>query len=363
MAPEQPVPRFFLFLMIAAAVLMILVLRPIFTELFVAVVLAGVLWPSQQWLCRKVRGRRNLAAGLMTAAVLVLLVGPIAAIATFVVRDGSEGVRFVSDALQSEEVADLVEALPESARQPVRDAIGQLPRDLGDLVSVFEGRQGEAAKAVGAAVKATSSFAFHTVMMFIALFFLLVGGDRFVAWLDTVSPLPRGHTHELLTTFKRVTIAVVVSAVVTSGVQAVAALVGYLIAGVPNPLFFGLVTFLVAFIPAVGAAVVCLVAAALLLVTGHPYMALFLAIWGIVVVGLVDNLVKPLLIRRGLEIHGGIVFFSLIGGLAAFGAIGLIVGPLAVAFFLALLRIYHREYTPGDHRVPKVPGLPGETPA
>jgi predicted PurR-regulated permease PerM len=103
---------------------------------------------------------------------------------------------------------------------------------------------------------------------------------------------------------------------------------------------------------------VCLFAALLLLVTGHPYMAAFLAVWGLVVVGLVDNLVKPLLIKRGLDIHGAIVFFSLIGGLATFGAIGLLLGPLFVALFLALLRMYHRDYTPGDTRVPSVPGLP-----
>jgi predicted PurR-regulated permease PerM len=104
--------------------------------------------------------------------------------------------------------------------------------------------------------------------------------------------------------------------------------------------------------------VICLFASLLLVVTGHPYMAVFLAAWGLIVVGLVDNLVKPLLIRRGLEIHGAIVFFSLIGGLAAFGAVGLLVGPLLVALFLTLLRIYHRDHTPGDTRVPDVPGLP-----
>ena len=140
--------------------------------------------------------------------------------------------------------------------------------------------------------------------------------------------------------------------------QALAALIGYFIAGVPSPIFFGLVTFFVAFIPAIGAAVVCLVAALLLLVTGHPYMAIFLAAWGMVVVGLADNLIEPLLIRRGLELHGAVVFFALLGGLAAFGAIGILLGPLVVAFFLALLRIYHRDYTPGDPRVAPVPGMP-----
>jgi predicted PurR-regulated permease PerM len=145
---------------------------------------------------------------------------------------------------------------------------------------------------------------------------------------------------------------------VTSAVQAAAALIGYLIARVPSPMFFACLTFFVAFIPAVGAASVCLVAAALLLITGHTYMAIFLAIWGVVVVGLIDNVIKPLLIRGGMEIHGGVVFFALIGGLAAFGGIGLLVGPLVVAMFLALLRMYHRDFSPDDTKVLDVPGLP-----
>jgi predicted PurR-regulated permease PerM len=73
-------------------------------------------------------------------------------------------------------------------------------------------------------------------------------------------------------------------------------------------------------------------------------MSLFLALWGVVVVGLVDNVIKPLLIKAGMEMRSAVVFFSLIGGLAAFGAIGLIVGPLVVALFLALLRIYRRDF-------------------
>ena len=108
---------------------------------------------------------------------------------------------------------------------------------------------------------------------------------------------------------------------------------------------------------------VCLAAAGLLFLTGHPYMAIFLALWGLFVVGLVDNVVKPLLIRRGMELHGAVVFFSLIGGLATFGAIGLLVGPLVVSFFLALVRMYHRDFSPRDSRVPHVPGHSEKAPS
>ncbi len=99
--------------------------------------------------------------------------------------------------------------------------------------------------------------------------------------------------------------------------------------------------------------------------TGHPWAALFLAIWGVVVVGLVDNVVKPLLVKRGLHMHGAIVFFALLGGLAAFGTVGLLLGPLIVAFFLALLRIHERDYgraTPIPS-APPTPPMPSADPS
>src|SRR6185369_14473661 len=109
-------------------------------------------------------------------------------------------------------------------------------------------------------------------------------------------------------------------------------------------IFFGAVTFMAVLIPALGAAFACVAVAALLLVTGHLYAAIFLAIWGIAVVGVVDNVVKPLLMRGGMQMHGAIVFFSLIGGLAMFGPIGLLLGPLAVSLFLTLLKMYRRDF-------------------
>jgi predicted PurR-regulated permease PerM len=132
--------------------------------------------------------------------------------------------------------------------------------------------------------------------------------------------------------------------VVTAAVQSAAALVGYLIAGVPVPIFFTALTFVIAFIPALGGAIVCQFAALLLLATGHTYSALFLALWGAIVVGLVDNLVKPYLIKSEINLPGAVVFFALIGGLVAFGGVGLLLGPIAAALFAIAVRMYRRDY-------------------
>jgi len=133
------------------------------------------------------------------------------------------------------------------------------------------------------------------------------------------------------------------STVITAGVQAVAATVGYLIVQVPHAVFFGLATFFCAFIPAVGTALVVLPLAGLLFLQGHPWKAVFLLAWAILVVGTIDNLLKPFLIRGGVRLPAAVIFLSLFGGIVLFGPLGFIAGPLIVTFFLSMLKLGRRE--------------------
>lgn len=354
--------RVFVVLFVIAILLVGMVVLPFAAAFFMAAVLAGALSPLERRLRRFTRGRRNLSSSLILLGVVLLLVVPVAGLTAFVVREATQGYRYVSQTLRSEGVDGLVARLPDGVERQVRKLLERLNVDtegsLNELNQEFgEGVQtqgGKAAQAVTGAVAATGSLLVQTIFMLIALFFLLTDGRALVDWLEDVSPLKRGQTREILVEFRKVSVSVIVSTVVTAAVQAVVATIGYFIARVPQALFFGIVTFFVALIPAIGAAAVCLVAALLLFATGHPWAALFLAIWGVVVVGLVDNVVKPLLVKRGLSMHGAVVFFALLGGLAAFGTIGLLMGPMIIAFFLALIRIHKRDY--GDE--PAAPAVP-----
>jgi predicted PurR-regulated permease PerM len=357
-ADDRTARRFFVVLLCGTVLLLALVVRPLASALFMAAVLAGVLAPLHARLAARVGGRSRLAAGAFVLAVAVLLAGPVVALVVFLAQEGKDALRFVAEAVRSEAVTSLLAKLPESLQRLATDGIARL-LDLDQMAERQIGAQGgRAAAAVWAAASATGSMLFAVAMMLIAFYFLLVQGRELVSWLDEVLPLRPGYTPELLAEFKKVSFSVIVSTVITSSVQAVAALAGYLISRVPHPVFFAAVTFFVAFVPALGAASVCLFAAAILYLTGHPYASLFLAVWGVAVVGLVDNVIKPLLIKAGMEMQSAVVFFALIGGLRAFGAIGLVIGPLVVALFLALLRIYRRDFRP-----PPVPILTIEAPA
>jgi predicted PurR-regulated permease PerM len=336
-----------LVLLLGSLALVAYVAWPLAVPLFLAAVLAVFLAPLQQRLNVLFRNRRGPAAAVMVLGVFLILIVPLAGLSAVIVKEALEGAKFVFDLLRSEGVTGVIEKLPVPL-QNVATRVLAYVGDLDDLVQRNIATQGgKAASVVGAALSATGSLIFDLAMMLIALFFLLVQGEALLAWIDSASPLKPGQTRELFREFKNVSYAVIASTLLTAGVQALVALAGYLIARVPHPVFFGGLTFFFALVPALGAATVCLFAALILLLTGHPYMAAFLAVWGLVVVGLVDNVVKPYLIKGGLEMAGAVVFFALIGGIVVFGMIGLLVGPLAVALFLALLRMYQRDESRG----------------
>jgi len=363
---EKSARRVFTALIVLSIVLLALVVRPFAEAFFLAAVLAGALHGIHKRFTRNLRGRDNLAAGLLCFLVMVALLLPLSGLTAFVVTEVADGVRYVSTTLRSEGLTGLVERLPgpiSNLAQKAMERFAVREQALDQAIQQqMSASGGTAAKAVTGAVAATGSIALQTAMMLIAFFFFLVDGKRLVQWLESISPLKGGQTTEILREFRNVSVSVLVSTLATAGVQSAAALVGYLIAGVPVPLFFAAITFLLALIPAIGAAVVCLAAALLMLINGEPKWAIFLAVWGVLVVGVVDNIVKPLLVKRGMQLHGGIVFFALLGGLAAFGTVGLLLGPLIVAFFLALVRIYERDYGRPKPQMEAPPTPPADLP-
>jgi predicted PurR-regulated permease PerM len=349
-----PAKRFLFTVLVVGIALSAASFFPLIGALLLAAAFAAMFWPWNMKLAKRLGKKRGrtAAAGLLTAGVLVVILGPVVALSAFLVKEVNEGARFISETLRSEGVHGLIERLPDSLEKVAQKAVEQLAGEVGEdesklnkkLTEQVAAQSGKAAGVVSAVVGATGTLLFQGAMMLIAFYFLLREGEQLAQWLDRNAPLPKGQTLELMNAVRQVTSSVIKSTLITSAIQAIAALAGYLIARVPYPAFFTALTFVIAFIPAVGAGSVCLAAAGIILVTGHPYMALFLAIWALTVVALIDNVAKPFLIKDDVPLHGAIVFFALLGGLAMFGAIGLLVGPLAVALMLEALRMYRRDF-------------------
>lgn len=358
-SPTPAAPqRFLVFLVLLAAVLLAFVVRPLVTPLILAAALATVLWRPQRWLTRRFGGRRSAAATVMVVGIVLVTLAPLAWIATTGISEIRSGVELLHTTLREPSTDTWVADLPGPLRGIAAKTITSLkelttavaPNEVANPVSGATPRiapdaaanGGALADAARGALAATWSFAFGTAMFLIAWYCLLVQGDRLVEWLVAASPLHPEQTDELLREFRDTASSLAIATLVTNTVQTVAATAGYLVLGVPKPLFFAVLTFVAASIPAFGASGVSLLAALLLLLDGRQGAALALAIWSVTVVALIDNVTKPLLMGSDTGMPGALVFFSLVGGLAAFGAIGLIVGPLALAAFLALVRIQRR---------------------
>jgi predicted PurR-regulated permease PerM len=344
MVPARTAHAVLVLLAVLALSMVLVVMFPFATSLFVAAVLAGALAPWSARLAAALGGRPRFAAFLLTLGVLVAVVGPLSALGAAFVPQVQSGVAWLRGALRDDTFRHLADQVPPSLR-PIADHLQEaIPDSLARLQAIVTAQGTRAAHVLGNLLTATGSFLLQSVLMLVALYFLLVDGRALVEWLSEAIPLKRGQVRELLREFRRVTVTVLVSTIATGGVQSLVASVGYLIAGVPNVVFFGMTTFVISLVPFLGATVVVIAIGVVKIASGHTAAGLFLIAYGFSVVAMIDNVVKPLFIRGGVPIHGAVIFFALFGGLAVFGPVGFLVGPLAVAFLVAVVRMYRRDF-------------------
>ena len=326
-----------------ATLLIAAVVFPMWRPLLIAAVLAGVLSPIYEKLVKRLGGRRSLCAALFTAATVVLILIPLALLATIAIREAVGAIGLVRSTIASEGVEGLIAKAPDSIEGWLHRLEKHLPTEIDRAQSQFAAGGRWALGAVSGALAVMGRFGLKLALMLIAFFFLLRDGRALVDWIIGATPLRPERLRYMMREFRDVARSVLGANFITGGVQAVIATIGFFIARAPSPIFFGLITLFASLIPSVGTALVTLPVAGLLLLLGHPWAALFLALWALVVVGLIDNVLRPMLIHGRVQLHGALVFFSLIGAIGAFGAVGLFLGPLALVFFLAVVRTRRLE--------------------
>ena len=337
----------FLVLLLISIVLAMSVVRPIWQPLVLGAALASTLVRYYELLVARLKGRKFVAATIMTAAVLFLVVIPLGGLVSFLVVQGTLVVKVVTDLIHtSHGIEDLIQHLPTSIQNVVHRIDAIVPISFDQITDDFAASSRWAAATVGSLLSKTSTLIFDLVLTLIAFFVFLTDGPKFIQWLARVLPLTERQTYEVFHDFRMMSKAVIGSNVIVGAIQAAVASIAYFVAPIPHPAFFGLLTFVASFVPSIGTAIVTVPLTALMFIIGKPLWGIAVGIWTIGLVGGVDNIVRPLLLRGAGHIHGGVVFFSLIGGLAVFGPMGLIVGPLSITFVLAMVRLWQRDFNP-----------------
>lgn len=317
------------------------ILQPLWTPLGWAIVLALLLHPLHERLTAKLQGRRSLSAGILTTATPLFVITP----AIFIALSFGRQVMNLVDALRGRSLLPVPELLDRVAAYPV---IGRAARWLKDsaLVSA-EQLEGWIAGGVQAALKSaaavSSTFALGVVgslvgffLMLFMLFFMLRDGRRMLQYLMRLVPMDSVSKARLLEYLGDVTRAVAFGSTATALIQGACVGIGFAIAGLASPVVFGVIGAIAAFLP-VGSAVVLVPAVLYLAFSGQWAMTIFLAVWS-AGVGLVDNFLRPLLAAQRAEVSTLVVFVGAIGGVSAFGILGLVVGPVLLSFVVALVR-------------------------
>jgi predicted PurR-regulated permease PerM len=187
------------------------------------------------------------------------------------------------------------------------------------------------------------SFIGKFCLMIFTIFFLIRDESRILNRVLHLVPMSRTQEMQIILKIKEIAKSALLGTFVTALAQGLAGGIAFYICGLPG-LFWGMVMAFASLIPMVGTALVWVPAAVYLVLSGSPWLSLFLVIWCIIIVGGIDNFLRPLFMQNGSEMNTLLIFFSILGGIGSFGLLGLLYGPLLFGLALVLLYIYDIEF-------------------
>jgi predicted PurR-regulated permease PerM len=188
------------------------------------------------------------------------------------------------------------------------------------------------------------TFAFDVVIMLLSFFYLLRDGEDYYEFVRTLTPLPDEDKAMVFETLRATLSSTMRGLMLTALLEGVLLCLGYLVTGVPNAVLLGAASGAAGLLPIGGTAIVWIPAVIYLWVTVGWGWAVTLLVWSVIVVGVIDNLLKPLTIGQGSGLPAVALFFGITGGIQVYGPLGLFAGPAVIAVFAALIRVYRRSY-------------------
>lgn len=238
------------------------------------------------------------------------------------------------------------------SRAWLQDFLNPTSQEIQSITShVFAGAPGVLRSVGGATTGFLAKAALNLGILLLSVYFFLADGPKMMATLMRLSPLEDRHELELVEEFDRIARAVVIATLLSAVVQGVLAGIGFWFAGVGSIFLLIMLTILFALIPFVGAATVWVpVCLWLYFYDGRPLAAIVLAVYGICIVSMADNVIKPLVLHGQSNLHPLLALLSVLGGVSVLGPIGILVGPMVVVFLQTLLNILHNELSSMDER-------------
>jgi predicted PurR-regulated permease PerM len=323
--------------LLAAVYVCWLMFQPFFNVLLWAAVLAVVFYPMHRRILERVK-KPSLAAAASTLLVILLILLPVTLVTIAVVRElsGAAATFQASDHSWStsmpagavwllDRAGQYVDIDRESARKFIAERMQTWGTALAASTLVVVGG------AVGALVQ--------TLLVVFTLFYFFRDGERIRNAAYEMVPLQRVQWRDIIARTQEVIAATVYGVLAISAIQGLLGTFIFWALGLPSALLWGVVMFFLSMIPMAGAFLVWVPAAIYLALTGAYVKAGILVVWGLLVIGGIDNVLSPRLVGRRASLHELLIFFAVLGGLRVFGVLGLVLGPVVVAMTLALIEM------------------------
>lgn len=314
------------------------IFQPFLVPLGWAAVLVVVFSPVHARLVRRLgRVPATLAS---TAGVTLILIVPALLLMTAFVREGIEAVREIQKGV-AEGQFPFVQRAWEWVQQR---APGEGPADVATIVREAAERFGNALAAqAGAVLRNVAVFLFDLVVAIFAMFYLFRDGEKILGGIRRLLPFEEPHRERMIAQARELIFASVTSGLIVAAVQGLLGGIAFAVVGLGAPIFWGVVMAFFSLLPLVGAWLVWGPAAIWLFATGEIGRGVLLVVLGAGVVSTVDNFLRPALISGRAQLSGLIVFISVLGGIAVFGMLGVVLGPIVVATAFGLMEVYTRS--------------------
>lgn len=319
------------------------IVQPFLGPLLWAIFISFLLYPLHVRLSARLRNKPQWSAALLTVLTFIVIIGPLTALSAAFAAQVGDLAQLVQDRVSEQTMGNVLNLTNVPWVQRGLDWLNSVfDIDLAQIRTWIaqgsrEGLQSLASLGGRAFIGAVGTVIGFVMMLFV-LFFFIRDGAEMIGTLRELIPMSDIHKAKLFDHLAAVTRAMVYGTGLTALIQGALVGLAFLIVGLPSPVVFGVIAALLSLLPFGGTAFVWGPAVVVLAVQGRWGAAIFLLVWGALLVSLVDNIVRPMLVSGRAKVGTLTVFIGVLGGLAAFGAIGLFLGPVVLALIIALIR-------------------------
>lgn len=327
--------------------LMYLVMVPFLIPIFWATIFVILFYPYYKWLTRRLGGRKSLASVTACTSIALFLIVPMTLLGSALAAELLNLYSWAENYIRGLSTrADTPGFLFSLADRYLGGYIDIRSMDIrGMAATVIREAAGFAGQGISGFFKGFASLLINLFLAFFSMYFLFKDGDRLFKVVKDLVPVSPEHKEEIIRKNRAVIYATIYGGVLVGVVQAILGGIALWYLGIPAALVLTFIMFLTTFIPNIGASLVWAPVAVYLAVNGDYVGAIGLSVWGIFVIGLVDNFMRPYLVSGRTNLHPLLLFFSILGAMNAFGLIGIIAGPLILSIGQAMVEFYHEYVT------------------